>query len=374
LATATNKHTDIEHMRTALLLAERGLGRVAPNPAVGCVIVDGAGHVVGRGWTQPGGRPHAETEALRMAGEAARGGTAYVTLEPCSHHGKTPPCADALIAAGIKRCVVALWDPFPEVDGRGIQRLKDAGIAVELGLLHDEASELNAGFLTHVVSRRPMITLKLATSLDGRIATASGDSKWITGELARAHGHRLRATHDAILVGSGTVLADDPELTCRLPGLEDRSPRRVVIDGRLRLPLSSRLATTAQATPTFLATVLGHPEAALDRYRKAGVEIIEAPQGAEGHPDLHLVLKALGNLGITRLLVEGGATVAAALLKADLVDRLHWFRAPGIIGGDGLASIAEIGLDRVSQMTKFERTAHFAAGPDTVEIYRKKSS
>ncbi len=360
-------------MRAALLLAERGLGRVAPNPAVGCVVVDAAGHLVGRGWTQPGGRPHAETEALRMAGDRARGGTAYVTLEPCSHHGKTPPCADALVAAGIQRCVVALWDPYPEVDGRGIRRLKDAGIAVELGLLRDEAAEVNAGFLTRVVSRRPMVTLKLASSLDGRIATASGDSKWITGELARAHGHRLRATHDAIMVGSGTALADDPELTCRLPGLADRSPRRIVLDGRLRLPLSGRLVATARATPTFLATSLGHAEAALDRYRKAGVEIIEAPRGADGHPDIHLTLKALGSLGLTRLLVEGGATLAAALVKADLVDRIHWFRAPGIVGGDGLASIAEIGLDRVEHMSRFERTAHFAAGPDMVEIYRKSS-
>jgi diaminohydroxyphosphoribosylaminopyrimidine deaminase/5-amino-6-(5-phosphoribosylamino)uracil reductase len=361
-------------MRAALLLAERGLGRVAPNPAVGCVIVDAVGHVVGRGWTQPGGRPHAETEALRMAGEAARGGTAYVTLEPCSHHGKTPPCADALVAAGIKRCVVALWDPYPEVDGRGIRRLKDAGIAVDVGLLGDEASELNAGFLTRVVSRRPMVTLKLATSLDGRIATASGDSKWITGDLARAHGHHLRANHDAIMVGSGTALADDPELTCRLPGLADRSPRRIVLDGRLRLPLSSRLVTTAKATPTFLATVLGHAETRLDRYRRAGVEIIEAPQAGDGHADPLLVLKALGDLGLTRVLVEGGATVAAALLKADLVDRIHWFRAPGIIGGDGLASVAEIGLDRVEHMGRFERTALVAAGADTVGIYRKKSS
>src|SRR5262245_46116524 len=193
-------------MRTALLLGERGLGRVAPNPAVGCIITDAAGHVVGRGWTQPGGRPHAETEALRMAGEKARGGTAYVTLEPCSHHGKTPPCADALIAAGIKRCVVALGDPFPEVNGRGIQMLKEAGIDVEVGLLAAEAEEANLGFLTKVRLNRPMVTLKIASSLDGRIATTSGDSKWITGDLARSHGHRLRATHDAILIGIGTAL------------------------------------------------------------------------------------------------------------------------------------------------------------------------
>jgi diaminohydroxyphosphoribosylaminopyrimidine deaminase/5-amino-6-(5-phosphoribosylamino)uracil reductase len=361
-------------MRTALLLAERGLGRVAPNPAVGCVILDAAGHVVGRGWTQPGGRPHAETEALRMAGDAARGGTAYVTLEPCSHHGKTPPCADALVAAGIKRCVVALKDPFPEVNGRGIQRLKDAGITADVGLLGEEAEEANLGFLTKVRHNRPMVTLKIASSLDGRIASKSGDSKWITGELARAHGHKLRATHDAILVGSGTVLADDPELTCRLPGLEDRSPVRVILDGRLRTPLSSKLVVSAKQVRTVLITNRGQDKKKRQSFEDAGVEALAVIGDEQGHPHPPYVLAALAELGITRLLVEGGATVAAAFLKADLVDRIHWFRAPGIVGGDGLASITEIGLDRVEHMARFERMAQFAAGADQVEIYRKKSS
>jgi len=361
-------------MRTALLLAERGLGRVAPNPAVGCVIVDADGHVVGRGWTQAGGRPHAETEALGMAGARARGGTAYVTLEPCSHHGKTPPCADALVEAGIKRCVVALKDPYPEVNGRGIQRLQDAGIEVDVGLLGDEAEEVNLGFLTKVRDNRPMVTLKIASSLDGRIATKSGDSKWITGALARAHGHRLRATHDAILVGSGTVLADDPELTCRLPGLEDRSPVRVVIDGRLRTPLSSKLVATAGKTArTVLITGRGRKEER-QRYKDAGAEVLAVITDEHGHPNPPYVMAALAELGLTRVLIEGGAAVAAAYMKTGLVDRIHWFRAPGLIGGDGLASIAEIGLDRAEHMNRFERTALFAAGADTVEIYRKKSS
>lgn len=368
-----SKQTDIEHMRTALLLAERGLGRVAPNPAVGCVITDAEGHVVGRGWTRPGGRPHAETEALRMAGAAGRGGTAYVTLEPCSHHGKTPPCADALVEAGIKRCVVACRDPYGEVNGRGIQRLKDAGIDVEVGLLGAEAEEANFGFLTKVRENRPMVTLKIASSLDGRIATKSGDSKWITGELARAHGHRLRATHDAILVGSGTVLADDPELTCRLPGLEDRSPVRVVLDGRLRMPLSSKLVTGVGKLRTVLITGRGRKEER-QPYKDAGVEVLAVITDEHGHPHPPYVMAALAELGITRVLIEGGAAVAAAYVKAGLVDRIHWFRAPGIIGGDGLASIAEIGLDRAEHMNRFERTALFAAGADTVEIYRKKSS
>ena len=361
-------------MRAALLLAERGLGRVAPNPAVGCVIVDGAGHVVGRGFTQPVGRAHAEREALRMAGDLARGGTAYVTLEPCSHFGRTSPCADALIEAGIARCVVALQDPYPEVNGQGIKRLTDAGIVVEVGLLRAEAEELNLGFLTKVRHNRPMVTLKIASSLDGRIATKSGDSKWITGELARAHGHRLRATHDAILVGSGTVLADDPELTCRLPGLEDRSPVRVVIDGRLRTPLSSKLVATAgKPTRTVLITGRGRKEER-QPYADAGVEVLAVITDEHGHPNPPYVMAALAELGLTRVLIEGGAAVAAAYIKAGLVDRIHWFRAPGVIGGDGLASISEIGLDRAEHMNRFERTALFAAGADTVEIYRKKSS
>jgi len=362
-------------MRTALLLAERGLGRVAPNPAVGCVIVDAAGHVVGRGWTQPGGRPHAETEALEMAGTAAKGGTAYVTLEPCSHHGRTPPCAEALVAAGIARCVVALKDPYPEVNGRGIQRLKDAGIAVEVGLLAEEAEAVNLGFLTKIRHNRPMVTLKLATSLDGKIATAGGDSKWITGELARAQGHLLRATHDAILVGSGTVLADDPELTCRLPGLEPRSPIRVIADGRLRTPLKSKLVAGAgQGARTVLITIRGHDKKERQPFRDAGVEVLAVICDQDGHPHPPYVMAALAELGVTRLLVEGGPTVAAAFLKADLVDRIHWFRASGVIGGDGLASVAEIGLDRVTHMTRFERMALHAAGADSVEIYRRKKS
>jgi diaminohydroxyphosphoribosylaminopyrimidine deaminase / 5-amino-6-(5-phosphoribosylamino)uracil reductase len=234
---------DVEHMAAALSLAARNLGQVWPNPAVGCVVVDAAGRVVGRGFTQPGGRPHAETEALAMAGERARGGTAFVTLEPCAHHGKTPPCAEALIAAGIARCIAAIEDPDPRVSGRGLAMLRQAGIAVETGPLADQARTLNAGFLTRVTAGRPFVALKLATSLDGCIATRAGESRWITGEAARAFGHRLRATHDAIAVGSGTVLADDPELTCRLAGLEHRSPVRLVFDRRGRVPARAKVMT-----------------------------------------------------------------------------------------------------------------------------------
>jgi diaminohydroxyphosphoribosylaminopyrimidine deaminase/5-amino-6-(5-phosphoribosylamino)uracil reductase len=359
-------------MRAALRLAERGLGRVSPNPAVGCVIVDKGGHVVGRGFTQPGGRPHAETEALKMAGDAARGATAYVTLEPCSHHGKTPPCADALIAAGIARCVAALEDPDPRVSGNGIRRLEQAGIAVDVGLCGAEAADLNAGFFTRIKFGRPLVTLKLATSLDSRIATHNGDSKWITGAAARARGHLLRATHDAILVGSGTVLADDPVLTCRLPGLGDRSPVRVVLDSRLRLSPASALVESAGRAGTTLVTMPGHDAAVLEGFRQRGVTVLEIQPDASGRMALPAVLTALGSAGITRLLVEGGATVAAAFLKADLVDRIVWFRAPGIIGGDGLASIAEIGLDSVARMTRFERLSLQEIGEDIVEAYRRR--
>src|SRR5437870_10340748 len=244
---------DLWAMRTALALARRGLGTVWPNPAVGCVIVSNA-RVVGRGWTQPGGRPHGETEALRRAGEAARGAAAYVSLEPCCHWGRTPPCVDALIQAGVRRAVVALEDPDARVAGEGLRRLRDAGLAVETGLCATEAAEVNAGFLTRLTLGRPLVTLKLATSLDGMIATASGESQWITGPPARERAHEMRGCHDAIMVGTGTVLADDPQLTCRLPGLDHRSPVRVVIDRHLRIPPTAHVIADARHVPTWVIT------------------------------------------------------------------------------------------------------------------------
>src|SRR5262245_58482979 len=272
---------DLGHMRAALALAARGLGRTWPNPAVGCVLVRG-GHVVGRGWTQPGGRPHAETEALARAGEAARGATAYVSLEPCAHTGKTPPCADALIAAGIGRVVAAVQDPDPRVSGRGLARLRDAGLAVVTGMCAAEAAELNAGFFTRIKQGRPLVSLKLATSLDGRTATRSGDSRWITGDAARRRAHALRATHDAILVGTGTALADDPELTCRLPGLGDRSPVRVVLDRQLRLPDAAKLLATAHEVPTWVIRAPTSDGARKKKIGATGAEVIEVPTDADG--------------------------------------------------------------------------------------------
>ena len=362
--------TDAGTMRAALALAQRGLGRVWPNPAVGCVIVK-RGVVLGRGWTQPGGRPHAETEALARAGRAARGADAFVTLEPCSHHGKTPPCAEALIAAGIRRAVVAVEDPDPRVSGKGLALLRDAGIAVVLGVGADEAAEVNAGFFSVMRSGRPLVTLKLATSLDGQLAVASGESRWITGEAARARAHLLRTTHDAVMVGSGTVIADDPTLTCRLPGLTDRSPVRVVIDGSLRVPLTARVVVEARRMPTWFVVrhgIGGERRAAL---AGCGVEIIDVPARPGGATDLAAALSALAKKGITRVLVEGGATLAAALVRADLVDRIAWFRAPTLIGGDGLPALSALGVAAPDRARRFVRIGIERIGEDVLETLRR---
>lgn len=358
-------------MGAALGLARRGLGRTWPNPTVGCVIVAPDGRVVGRGFTQAGGRPHAETEALVQAGARARGATAYVSLEPCAHHGKTPPCAEALVAAGIQRCVIATGDPDPRVAGGGIAILTAAGIEILDGVLEEEARDLNAGFFTRIAQGRPLVTLKLATSLDGKIATLSGESKWITGPAARSLGHQLRASHDAILVGSGTALADDPELTCRLSGLEERSPVRIVLDSRLRLPLSARLVADQTRHPTWLVTGADHAPAKLAPYREAGVTLIQLPIGKSGRVDLPAVLISLGELGLTRLLVEGGANLATSLLAADLVDRLAWFLAPLVIGDDGMAGIGELGRGQLDRIQRFALVSDQRIGPDGFALYRR---
>ncbi|HJN60236.1 MAG TPA: bifunctional diaminohydroxyphosphoribosylaminopyrimidine deaminase/5-amino-6-(5-phosphoribosylamino)uracil reductase RibD [Alphaproteobacteria bacterium] len=359
-------------MAAALALAERGLGAVWPNPAVGCLLVR-AGRTVGRGWTQAGGRPHAESEALRRAGAAAAGATAYVTLEPCAHHGQTPPCAEALIEARIGRLVAAMTDPDARVSGRGFKRLEAAGIEVAVGIGGDAAARLNAGYLSRVESGRPLVTLKLATSLDGRIATRGGESKWITGEISRARGHLLRARNDAILVGSGTALADDPSLTCRLPGLEQRSPVRVVMDGRLRLPPGHQLVARAPEVPTWIITLDGANAARCKSYRAAGAEVIEVAPDRDGHPDALATLKALGERGITRLLVEGGAHIGAAMLGAKLVDRLECFRAPSIIGADGAPAAQSFALDRLVDAPSFVRRALSEAGGDVHESFDSKA-
>jgi diaminohydroxyphosphoribosylaminopyrimidine deaminase / 5-amino-6-(5-phosphoribosylamino)uracil reductase len=361
---------DLAHMRTALALARRGLGNTWPNPAVGCVIVKD-GRVVSRGWTQPGGRPHAEELALQRAGEAAKGAAAYVTLEPCSYPGRGPACADGLIAAGVDRVVAAIEDPHPRVAGAGFAKLRAAGIAVETGLCADEAKEINAGFFCRVAHGRPLVTVKLATSLDGRIATASGESRWITGPAARERAHLLRATHDAVLVGTGTALADDPQLTCRLPGLEHRSPVRIVVDRQLRLPADLRLFTEIDQAATWVATLAVSDPARRAALTKAGVKIIAAEPDAAGAINLAALLRRLGDEGLTGLLVEGGGRLAASLLRANLVDRLVWMRAPLVVGGDGVPAIAALDLAGLAAAPRFTLMSAEIAGGDVIETYRR---
>lgn len=347
-------------MAMALSLGARGVGRTAPNPFVGCVIVR-HGKVVGRGWTQPGGRPHAETEALRRAGPAARGATAYVTLEPCANWGRTPPCAKAIIEAGVERVVVACGDPDPRVDGRGLAWLRAAGIATTTGILETEALAAHGGLYRRIHDHRPHVTLKIAASADGRIATRGGQSRWITGAAARAVGHRLRAQHDAILIGSGTAIADDPQLTCRLPGEGAATPTRVVLDRRLRLPLDSAVVRGAPDLPLWIVTVTAQPRAALDAFTALGCSIVRLEPGAE---DVASVLAALARRGITRLLVEGGAGLATSLMRQRLVDELYLFTAPIMLGADALAPLAALGLAAVDGAMRWHIREARALPPD----------
>jgi diaminohydroxyphosphoribosylaminopyrimidine deaminase/5-amino-6-(5-phosphoribosylamino)uracil reductase len=358
-------------MQAALGLARRGLGRVAPNPAVGCVLVrpDLDGRVVGRGWTQSGGRPHAETEALRRAGLLAQNATAYVTLEPCSHTGKTGPCANALIAAQIKRVVIAMQDPDPRVSGRGIAKLKDAGIDVSLGVLELEAKKVNIGFIYKIQLGRPYFSCKTATSLDGKIATADGHSKWITGTDARQTGHLLRATHDAIIVGIGTALADDPDLTCRLPGLNHVSPIRIVIDSQLRLPQSHKLVTSARQHETWVCTTKNSDTNRTAALAEAGVIVLECDACSDKRIDIKKLAQMLAEKGLTRVVIEGGAQVSSSFLNHDLVDHIYWFRAPKIIGGDGLPTALSLNISKIDDTRAFTQQGTYDIGPDKCEVY-----
>ncbi|MCA9173841.1 MAG: bifunctional diaminohydroxyphosphoribosylaminopyrimidine deaminase/5-amino-6-(5-phosphoribosylamino)uracil reductase RibD [Planctomycetales bacterium] len=337
-------------MRRALELAERGRGAVEPNPMVGCVLVrDGA--CLGEGWHREYGGPHAEVHALAAAGEA-RGATAYVTLEPCSHHGKTPPCADALIRAGVARVVVAMQDPFPEVAGQGIAGLRDAGIDVEAGLLQREAEQLNAPYLTRLGRRRPWVIAKWAMTLDGRIASRTGNSRWVSGPQSRERVHALRGRMDAIMVGSGTVLADDPLLTCRPEEAGGapcpRRPRRVVCDRRLRTPIHSQLAATANETPVLIATsAISSRSEAADELRRAGCEVWPATYSHDTF--LQELLTDLALQGATNLLVEGGAELLGAMLDAELIDEVWAFVCPKLIGGAAPGPILGQGRELMSE-------------------------
>lgn len=368
----TDAADDERWMALALRLARMSVGDTAENPPVGCVLVRD-GRVVGRGRTAAGGRPHAEAAALLQAGAAARGATAYVTLEPCAHHGRTPPCAEALAAAGVVRAVVAVRDPDPRVDGGGFEILRRAGVAVEVGAGAADAAATNAGFVSRVRAGRPYVTLKLATSLDGRIAAASGASRWITGPPARAHAHAMRARHDAILIGIGTALADDPALTCRTPGLERRSPLRVVLDGRLRLPPESTLARSAGDVPTIVVTADVADPVPAAALAARGVEVVGVPSGPDGRPAVAAALAALAVRGIGRLLVEGGAAVAGSFVAAGLVDEVAWYRAPMLLGGDGRAAVDPLGVATPGRAPRFERTGLATLGADVLETYRRRA-
>ena len=361
-------------MRAALALARRSLGRTWPNPAVGCVI-ERNGQVIARGRTGDGGRPHAEADAIAEAAKAGvslEGATAYVTLEPCAHHGRTPPCADALVSAGVARVVSALEDPDPRVKGQGHARLKAAGIAVEVGEGAADAAQINAGFLRRVREGRPLFHLKMAGSLDGRIATASGESKWITGPAARQDGHRLRAIHDAILVGAATAAADDPDLTCLLPGLGSYSPVRIVLDSQARLSPTSRLATSARATPVWLVCIKDAPADRRDRLAGLGVEIVEVDVGTDGRIDVAAAAQALGTRGLTRVLVEGGGQVAASFLKAGLVDGISSYRAGLILGGDGRSAVGGLEFARLGSAPRFRLVSARQLQGDTLETWRRE--
>ncbi|MBS1303036.1 bifunctional diaminohydroxyphosphoribosylaminopyrimidine deaminase/5-amino-6-(5-phosphoribosylamino)uracil reductase RibD [Loktanella sp. SALINAS62] len=359
---------DARFMRLALSLGLRGLGQVWPNPAVGCVIVRD-GIIVGRGSTRRGGRPHAETVALDQAGDAARGATAYVTLEPCAHHGKTPPCADALVAAGLSRVVVATGDPDPRTAGRGLQILRDAGITVDLGLMDDAARAANAGFLKSVTDGLPWVTLKLASTLDGRIATSTGESRWITGSLARRAVHGLRRTHDAVLIGAGTARADDPMLDVRDLGTDLRQPVRVVLSRDLNLPINGRLAQTAKAQPVWL---IHAEDAAIRDWAGTGATLI--PCATQEHQiDITAALREMASRGITRVLCEGGSHMAASLLHHGVVDEVVVMQAGCAIGSDGLPSLAGMGVRDLSDAPRFDLTEVRAIGNDTLQCWRPRS-
>lgn len=358
--------TDTEHMAHALRLAARGLGNVWPNPAVGCVIVRD-GIVVGRGWTQAGGRPHAEVRALEQAGSLAKGATAYVTLEPCAHHGHTPPCANALIAAKLARTVTALTDPDPRVSGKGHAMLRAAGIAVTEGVLQTEATQLNAGFLKRMTQGLPFVTLKLAASLDGRTATATGESRWITGPLSRRKVHALRLSHDAVMVGSGTALADDPDLTVRDMGAV-RQPVRILLDRMLKHAPESRLGHTARENPVWLLHSPAAPEAARKAWQATGATLIETPE-TNGHLDLTAALQTLANKGLTRILSEGGSTVAAALIEAGLVDDLALFSGGVLIGAEGHPALGQLGLTALADAPRPRLREARAFGADSFGLW-----
>lgn len=360
--------TDKRYMALALALGRRGQGTCWPNPSVGCVLVQD-GRIVGRGWTQPGGRPHAETEALRQAGSQARGATAYVSLEPCAHHGQTPPCAQALIEAGVARVVSAIEDSDPRVAGQGFAMLRDAGIDVTTGVLADQAARDHAGFFLKTEQGRPFVTLKLASSFDGRIATESGHSQWITGQTSRRAVHAMRATHDAVMVGAGTARVDDPSLTVRDLGIE-RQPVRVVVSRHLDIPLMGQLARTASKIPVWLCHGPSPDAERAKAWEGLGARLIPCAL-RDHHIDAADLLLQLGQEGLTRVFCEGGSSLAASLLADELVDELIGFSAGLAIGAEGLPAIGALGMDRLDEAPRFELLETRIIGQDVMHRWAR---
>lgn len=352
-------------MRNALELAAGGTGWVSPNPLVGCVIVKDD-VVVGRGYHQRFGGPHAEVHALREAGRLARGAVLYVTLEPCCHTGKTPPCVDAILQAQVGRVVVAMRDPNPQVDGGGLSRLERAGLEVSVGVCEAEAWRLNEAFAKYITTRRPFVTSKSAITLDGKIATRSGASRWITGAAARGAGHQLRHANDAVLVGIGTVLQDDPQLTTRLPQQRGANPLRVVVDSTLRLPPTAQVADVATDRRTLIATTTQAADAKARVLQERGVEVMRLPACGDERVSLDALCAALGERGVASVLLEGGAALTAALLRQRLIDKMVLFVAPKIIGGDGISVFGPCGVDAMEQVLLLQRLASRQIGDDVM--------
>ena len=362
---------DAAWMEIALRLADRNIGNVCPNPSVGCLIINDD-RIVGRGWTQEGGRPHAEVMALEQAGEKSIGSTVYTTLEPCSHFGKTPPCSDALISARIKRLVGAMKDPDPRVDGMGFVKLRNAGIEVVEGILEREAEELNRGFISRLKKKLPFVTLKMAMSIDSRIATKTHDSQWITGKEARHSAHFLRSKHDAILTGVGTVVADDPFLNTRINGLENRSPTRIILDTNLRIPIDAKIVFTASKHRTIIYTTIAADEKKKKQLESFGVQIVTIAGDEFGRVSLVEALTSIAKSGINSILVECGGTLCTEFIKSNLIDEFLVYRAPIVLGGDGIAAVEGFGVSDLSAAINFKQTGITRLGADTLESYKRQ--